>query len=39
MNFRTITVKKNEDCPICGENPTITELVDDEQAVCDLEGK
>ena len=39
MNFRTVTVKKNDNCPVCGENPTITELVDIEQAVCALEGK
>jgi len=36
MSFRTINVKKNEKCPICGENPTITELMDGEQEVCDL---
>lgn len=36
MNFRRVAVKKNKNCPICGEHPTITELVDSEQAVCDL---
>lgn len=36
MSFRTINVKKNEKCPICGENPTITELIDGEQEVCNL---
>ena len=25
-------------CPICGTNPTITELIDYEQAACDLKS-
>jgi len=36
MNFRTVNFKKNDDCPVCGKNPTITELVDYEQPVCDI---
>lgn len=36
MNFRKIKVKHNHKCPICGEEPTITELIDYEQAACDL---
>jgi len=28
MSFRNISVKKNENCPVCGENPEITELID-----------
>ena len=28
MSFRKISVKKNKNCPICGENPEIIELVD-----------
>lgn len=36
MNFRRVTVKKNSKCSLCGEYPTITELVDEEQVVCDL---
>ena len=31
MSFRTLKVKKNHDCPVCGDNPTITELIDYEQ--------
>ena len=38
MNFRKIKFKKNPNCPICGHNPTITELVDGEQTVCDLKA-
>lgn len=38
MKFRTVNVKKRDNCRVCGENPTITELVDGEQAVCDLKG-
>lgn len=36
MNFRTVEIKRNEDCPVCGSKPTITELKDYEQPVCDL---
>ena len=36
MEFRKINLKRNPNCPICGEKPTITELIDEEQAVCDL---
>src|SRR5262245_4468262 len=28
MNYRSLTIKKDPDCPICGENPSITELID-----------
>ena len=31
MSFRTLNVRKNPDCPVCGDNPTITELIDYEQ--------
>ena len=36
MDFRKISLKKQKDCPVCGDHPTITELVDAEQAVCGL---
>jgi len=28
MTFRTVKLRKREDCPVCGTNPTITELID-----------
>ncbi|HEX9066092.1 MAG TPA: adenylyltransferase/sulfurtransferase MoeZ [Streptosporangiaceae bacterium] len=28
MSYRSLNVKKDPDCPICGENATITELID-----------
>ncbi len=28
MNFRQVKLRKNPDCPVCGTNPTVTELVD-----------
>jgi len=28
MDLRTIKVRKDPSCPICGENPTVTELID-----------
>ena len=36
LQFSEIQVKKNPDCPVCGENPTITGLVDYQQQVCTL---
>lgn len=36
MSFREITIKKNPRCPVCGEHPTITSLIDYEHQVCDL---
>lgn len=36
MEFRTVSVKKNDNCPVCGKNPSITELKDEEQKACDL---
>jgi adenylyltransferase/sulfurtransferase len=36
MNFRKIKLRKQANCPLCGERPTITELVDAPQAVCGL---
>jgi sulfur-carrier protein adenylyltransferase/sulfurtransferase len=35
MNFRTLKVQKNHECPVCGENPTQTELIDYE-AFCGI---
>ena len=36
MEFRKVKLPgKVKDCPICGEHPTITELIDYEQAVCE----
>lgn len=31
MSFRTLTVRRNPDCPLCGEHPTVTALIDYEQ--------
>lgn len=31
MRFRELKLKKNHDCPICGENATIKELIDYEE--------
>lgn len=39
MDFRKVKVKKNSRCKVCGENPTITEAVDGEVAVCDLKSR
>jgi len=39
MEFRTIKVKRNHKCPVCGDHPTITGLVDYEQATCEIKSK
>lgn len=39
MNFRTVAVRKRKDCPVCGDNPSLTKLVDEEQPVCALKNK
>ncbi len=31
MNFRTLKARHDPGCPVCGESPTITELIDYEQ--------
>lgn len=36
MRFNTVSVKKNPKCPVCGNNPTVTALVDHEQTTCEL---
>lgn len=39
MDFRTIHVKHNAKCGVCGDHPTVTELVDYEQAFCEIKSK
>jgi hypothetical protein len=36
MEFRKVKLAANPLCPVCGKEPTITTLIDYEQAVCDL---
>jgi sulfur-carrier protein adenylyltransferase/sulfurtransferase len=36
MNFRTLKLRKNPDCPACGTHPTVTELIDYDQ-FCGIE--
>ncbi|NBB84848.1 MAG: molybdopterin-synthase adenylyltransferase MoeB [Bacteroidetes bacterium] len=35
MTFRTLKIQKNPDCPVCGDHPTQTELIDYE-AFCGI---
>ena len=39
MEFRTIKVKHNHRCAVCGDHPTITELIDYEQATCEIKDR
>jgi adenylyltransferase/sulfurtransferase len=34
MSYRQVKVKKDPECPLCGKNPSITELLDDYEAFC-----
>ncbi len=36
MNFRKIKIPRNKNCQICGISPTITELIDYDQPVCEV---
>jgi adenylyltransferase/sulfurtransferase len=38
MSFETVNLPKNRDCVVCGEHPTITELIDYE-AFCGVPGR
>ncbi|MBM3290571.1 MAG: molybdopterin-synthase adenylyltransferase MoeB, partial [Candidatus Hydrogenedentes bacterium] len=38
MKFREVKIKRNPECPVCGDNPTIRELVDYEQ-FCGVRGE
>jgi molybdopterin/thiamine biosynthesis adenylyltransferase len=28
LTFREVKLKRNQDCPLCGDNPTVTQLID-----------
>ncbi len=36
LRFREVGLRRNRQCPLCGENPTITKLQETEQPVCQL---
>jgi adenylyltransferase/sulfurtransferase len=36
VNFRKVKVPKNENCPVCGKNPTITDLTDLPEEYCSI---
>jgi len=38
MKFRELKLRRNPDCPVCGKNPTITELIDYEE-FCGIRGQ
>lgn len=38
MRFRELKLRKNPDCAVCGNNPTVTKLIDYEQ-FCGLRGQ
>jgi adenylyltransferase/sulfurtransferase len=37
MEFRTVKTRRNPACPLCGDNPTVTELIDYE-AFCGIQA-
>ena len=38
MRFRELKLRKNKDCPVCGEHPTVTQLID-YQEFCGIRGQ
>jgi len=38
MRFRELRVRKNQECPVCGANPTVKELIDYNQ-FCGIRGE
>ncbi len=38
MRFREVKLRKNSECPVCGANPTVRELIDYEQ-FCGVRGE
>lgn len=36
MDFRIVHFRRDDECPVCGDSPTIKELKDYKQAACDL---
>jgi adenylyltransferase/sulfurtransferase len=38
MRFRELKLRKNPDCPVCGTNPTVTQLIDYNQ-FCGIRGE
>ena len=38
MRFRELKLRKNKDCPVCGEHPTVTTLID-YQEFCGIRGQ
>jgi adenylyltransferase/sulfurtransferase len=39
MEFRRIKLSRNPNCPLCGANPQVTELQNEQQPLCDLKAK
>jgi molybdopterin/thiamine biosynthesis adenylyltransferase/rhodanese-related sulfurtransferase len=38
MKFRELKLRKNPECPVCGDNPTVTKLID-YQEFCGIRGE
>jgi rhodanese-related sulfurtransferase len=38
LKFRELKLRKNPECPICGQNPTVTKLIDYEE-FCGIRGE
>lgn len=39
MKFREAAFKRNPHCPVCGQEPSIKELIDEEPPACDLKNR
>jgi molybdopterin/thiamine biosynthesis adenylyltransferase len=38
MNFRKIAIRRNPDCVLCSDHPSITKVIDEEPPVCDIKA-
>lgn len=38
MTFTKQTLRRNDNCAVCGEHPTIIKLFDEEQQICDVDN-
>ena len=36
MDFRKMSIPKRDDCPVCGKQPTIKQLIEYKQVSCEL---
>ena len=38
MEFRSVKIRRNKECPLCGDNPSVTELIDSQSLLLSAAG-